>query len=249
MDGFKSLKHLALGDFKRSLRDPRLLLLLLAPWINAIMARLLLPRLSFWLRHDLDLTAYYPLILGFLFLWLAPLSIGLWAAELLLEERSSGLTAVLSLPLPKRAYLAYRLWVPGLWAFFSVLACLAIALPRPMPTAPLIWLGLAASLQTPLLTLLLFAFSADRDGAMALARLLKFLGMLPIFAYFLPHGFGDLIGLLFPPYWLAKAFWSVWGGQMAYWRHLLVGVLLLVPLLGWAKGRFLKRLWASLGRG
>ncbi|OGG95467.1 MAG: hypothetical protein A2527_07070 [Candidatus Lambdaproteobacteria bacterium RIFOXYD2_FULL_50_16] len=248
MEGLKPLWQLIKGDGLRSRRDSRLGLLLLTPWLNALMARMLLPRLSFWLKDDFDLVAHYPLILGFLFLWLAPLSLGLWAAELLLEERQSGLCALLALPLPKRAYLAYRLWVPALLSYLTILGCLLIAPHEPLDLAPILWMALAASLQTPLLCLLLFSFSANREGAMALARLLQILGGLPILAYFLTPPYGNLIGLVFPPYWLAKAFWSAWAEELAYWQNLGIGLFMILPLLGWAKSLFLKSLISDLGK-
>lgn len=231
--------HLLRTDLKRSLREPLLAWLLLGPWVNALLFKYLLPRLVWLLKDDLNLLRFYPLVLGFLFLWLAPLGIGRFSARLLLEEREGGFRALAVLPLSRGGFLAYRLWLPGLWAYFTVLGCLLLASPEALPKGPLALIAAVAALQTPLSALILGAFAQHRAQALALARLIQAMGFLLILAFMLPFQFQNLMGLIFPPYWVFKAYWLAQAGAANYWSHLAVGLLFLIPALGWAKRRFL----------
>jgi fluoroquinolone transport system permease protein len=241
MSPWRVILHLAQGDLLRSRRDLSLAWLLLGPWINALLFAYLLPRLAWLLKDDLALLRFYPWALAFLFLWLAPVGLGQWSARLLLEERLGGFRALAVLPISRSGFFAYRLWLPGLLAYFTVLGCLLLASPDPLPIGPLALISLLAALQTPLAALLLSAFFQHPAQSLALARLVKLLGFLTLSTLWLPFAFHNLLGLVFAPYWVFKAFWMAQGGAANYWQHLIVGALFLLPLLGWAKGRFLRQ--------
>ncbi|MDT8447145.1 MAG: hypothetical protein RRB13_09680 [bacterium] len=240
MSPFKVIGHLIKGDLLRSRRDWTLGWLLVGPWVNAALFLYLLPRLVLLLKDDLNLLRFEPLVLGYLFLWFAPLGIGQWSARLLLEEREGGFRALAVLPISRTGFFAYRLWLPGLWTYFTVLGTLMLASPVPLPMGPLALISLGAAVLTPLMALLLSTFSGQRGQAAALARLIKASGLFFALAFMLPFSFQNLVGLVFAPYWIFKAYWLVQAGAVNYWEHLAVGMAFLLPALGWAKRRFLR---------
>ena len=236
---FKILWALFQGDWKRSTRDFSLLWMLSSPVVNAFGLYLLLPRLTWFFENDLDLKPYIPLIVGFVFLWITPLSIGLWSTMLFLEEKESGIQAYAILPINQVGFLSYRLWLPGLYSFFVILLGLLVAQPFLLPFGHISWISFAAALQTPFFIQLLFRFSNSRMQAIHNGKLLKILGIPMFLAFMWPPGFQNLAGLLFPPYWLLKTYLIGVNQDPGFTLHLGFTLCIFILLLIWAKRVFL----------
>lgn len=246
MRELKLLAHLIRGDRQRSKGDFGFFWVRLGPWVNALFFALLLPRLVWLLKDDLDLVPYLPFVLGYWFLWLTPLGLGLGSALMLFEEEEVGFLALATLPVSQRGLLAYRLWLPGLLAFFTILGTLWIVSPNWVALHRLAWLALGGALLTPLLAFLLFSFARHKTQAASLATFFRFLGLFALFGFLLPQEQQNLAGLVFPPYWFFKAYQIALTDGPGFWSHLALGFLFLLPLLGWARGLFLERYGKAL---
>jgi len=240
MSELKFVRLLFRGDWQRSRGDLTMQWLLLGPVVNIVLLGIALPRLVWFLENDLDLSVYLPVIVGFVFIWLAPLSVGLWSTLLFLEEKENGLKTIALLPISRSGFLAYRLWLPGLYSFFLVLLGLVVCSPQVQSYALLSGVSFVAALQTPLLTLLLFRFSSTRVQALQLSQLLRLIEFGVLFAFFWPAQWQNLAGLVFPPYWILKTYLIGGQGLNEAWSHLAMSLVFLLPLLFWAKHQFLK---------
>jgi len=239
MSEIRLILLLAAGDWRRSRKDFTLLWLLLSPVVNGLVLMAVLPRLAWILDNDVDLLAYKPVIVGFVFLWLCPLSIGLWASMLFLEEKEKGLKVMALLPISRSGFLAYRLWLPGLYSFFLILLGLVLCGPAGQSYGSLGWVSLVASLQTPLLGMMLFRFSKTRMQALQLSKLLRVIEFGVLFSFFWPPQWQNLAGLVFPPYWVLKTYLIGSQEGPGYGLHLGFSMLFLLPFLVWARREFL----------
>ncbi len=218
---------LGLNDLKNIRRDSLLLGVISVPWLMVLSTRLLIPSLTRWFQdtHSFELSPYYDLILGLLFLVNIPLLLGAVVGFLLLDERDSDtLTALRVTPLSLQDYAGYRFLTASCisccYVMIGIPATGLFPLERLLAMVPI---TLISSLLTPLVGLLLVAIANNKVEGLAVAKVLGVFVIGPGAGYFMASSWQWLLGII-PTYWTVKAFILLFQGQ-AYWLEGLISMI------------------------
>lgn len=232
-------RGLGSNDVRQVQRDSFLRWMIVYPLILAVVLRFALPALTNALAEQFDLSAYYFLVAGYLCL-MAPTLIGTVVGFLLLDERDENtLQAQLVTPMPLPTYIGYRVAAPALLSIVQTILIIPLVGVIAVPPLQLLLVALAAGIFAPSVALFYAAFSANKVHGFAMMKIIGVLGLLPVLLYFVPMPWQDLVGIIFPPFWVVKAFWiAVAGVAGTFWLYLLLGVVLETVLLLWLARRF-----------
>ncbi|MDH5645723.1 MAG: ABC transporter permease, partial [Candidatus Heimdallarchaeota archaeon] len=112
-----------INDTRAIKRDPLLKYMIFMPIFLSLFMRWLIPILQQSLQSNgIDITDYYDLILSYFFLLMCPMVYGMIVGFTLLDERDEmTLFAIQVSPLNMRTYLLYKLVVPVILSFISIL--------------------------------------------------------------------------------------------------------------------------------
>ncbi len=237
----RRLAGLARADLRLVARDGFLGFLLFYPLVLTLILRWALPAASAQLADRFDLTAYYPLIVGYQFVLLTPIMFGVVAGLMLLDEKDEHtLTAIRVTPLPRRAWLAWRL-LPAyvLAVVYSLLLLWAVGL-HPGSLLPVVPVALVVALEAPAFALFLSAFAANKVEGLAFMKAMGIFLVAPLADWFFDASWTALLGI-FPTYWPVKAYWisSVDGSTGSlFWLHLAIGLAYHLLLILWMMRRF-----------
>lgn len=194
------------ADLRKVLREPFFWFIMIAPILLAWGLREFLPYAT-GEYQNFDLPQYYPLILALLILT-APLYYGMVLGLQVLEEKDEKvLLAVAVTPLQLHRYLAARIAmftlisIPLIVLVHEIIDVIEIGMGR------LIWVALAASLNTPLMTLLLAAFAKNQLEGFVMVKGLGFIILFPLAMFFVPAPWHLLCSVL-PTYWPIMAYFT-----------------------------------------
>ena len=161
---------------------------------------------------ELDLTSYYPLVLGG-YLMTAPGMVGIVIGFLVLDERDARtLTALRTTPLSMREYLGYRIVLPLLLGTASGLAGYPLIGLMPLRLPALVAIAGVASLSAPILALVLAIAAPNKVAGFAAVKIINAVNLLPVVAYVVPRPLQYVAGV-FPTYWPMRAGWSALAGE------------------------------------
>lgn len=234
------LAGLARADLRILSRDGFLGFLLFYPLILTLILRLALPVANTRLADRFDLSAYYPLILGYQFVLLVPIMFGVMAGLMLLDEKDEHtLVALRVTPLPRGAWLAWRLVPPYLLGvFYALLLLWAVGL-HPGSLWPVVPVALVVAIEAPCFALFLSAFANNKVEGLAFMKAMGIFLVAPLVDWFFDAPWTALLGI-FPTYWPVKAYWLSGAGELGapFWLHLGIGLIYHLLLLRWLMGRF-----------
>ncbi|MBA4541695.1 MULTISPECIES: hypothetical protein [Thermoactinomyces] len=201
--------YLILGDVRRLRHDWVLLMSFASPLFLLIFVWVVLPWMEWGVQHvfHFSIRPHLDFIMSFLAL-VTPMTIGMLAGFLLLDDRDEGMLLVLAVtPMTKRGYLVYRLVLPVLLGFFFTGAFILLANLVQFDSARLLPSLLMLSLEAPLATLFLGAWAQNKVEGLAISKLmgLSFFG--PVAVCFLPPQWQWAAWWL-PTYWASAAFLS-----------------------------------------
>lgn len=228
MKTLAAYRSLGAIDFRNVARDPMLRWVVVLTPSFGLLFRFAVPPVAAALdeRLGFDLTAYYPLLMSFLPLFVAGM-IGTVVGFLLLDQRDDQtLSALLVTPLSLGDYLRYRLVV--LLVVCVVLSWVAVPLAGLTETT---WLQLTitaivAAPLAPLYALFLGSFANNKVQGFALAKAIGIVMVPCIVAYFVTGPWQTAFGIV-PHYWSLKVFWLFDAGAVeAALLHAVAG-------LGW----------------
>ncbi|MGH2370620.1 MAG: hypothetical protein ACRDI2_20785, partial [Chloroflexota bacterium] len=182
-----------------------------------------------------DLAAYYPPVMGYALLTIAPVTAGMIVGFLLLDQRDDDtLTALQVTPLPLSGYLTYRLAAPTMLSLAMTAAMLPLAGLTGVGAVPVLLASLTAAPLAPLYALALGGFAENKVQGFALVKAASVVFMAPLLAYFAPPDWHLAFGIV-PTYWPGKLYWLAQAGDPGYWLYLPAGLayqlLLLAALL------------------
>ena len=232
----------ALGpiDAKSVQRDEMLRWLIFAPFLLALVVRWVLPILLGAIQQWLgvDISAYYPPVMGFIVLLMTPYLWGAVFGFLLLDQRDDQtLTALQVTPLSARQYLAYRLGMPALLAGVTTLLMLPITGLFDLPWWTYGVLALSVALMAPLTALALATLAQNKVQGLALMKAAGIVLFPPVVAYFVAQPWQWLLAIL-PTWWPAQVLWHLQAGDHD-WGYFLAGSLIFFSaLLWWLARRF-----------
>ena len=236
----KTLKALGPIDLKNVQRDPLLRWMPFLPLLVAPAVRWLLPALLVRLQSlfAFDLMGYFPPLMSYMLVMLAPLLSGMVVGFLLLDQRDDQtLTALQITPLSLQTYLVYRLSMPMLASILVTLIMLPIAGLAIIPGWQMLLAALCAAPLAPLYALALAGFAQNKVQGFALQKMSGIVLLPPLLAYFIDSNWQLALGI-FPTYWPAKVLWAFQSGQASAWISLLIGIAYQTVLIGLLLKRF-----------
>ena len=237
----KRITALTSGDFKNITRDSILLLVTFIPFFIGLLARFGMPFAREALLEYFDLAEHYVFIMSFLIL-MTPMMYGTVMGFIILDDRDEDILTYISVtPLSRQGYVLYRLMSPMVSSFiltFVVLFLGGLVELHPMGTIPV---AIMASLEAPLMTLVLGTFAANKVEGLAISKGLGLLNFAPVAAYFIKSDWQLLAGIL-PPYWITKAFLSIYMNYEGYWIYIICGLTVHILLILVMLKRFNKRI-------
>ncbi len=243
MKALAVLRALGPIDLRSIRRDSFLVWIIPVPLLLGLLLRWAVPEITAWLirAYGFDFTPYHGLLVSYVTLLLVPVTVGQLVGFLLLDERDDDtLRALLVTPLPLTGYLLYRISVPLLLC--TVMGLLAIPLTGlvDMPWRDLLPIFAVATLEAPIVTLLVACVARNKVQGLALAKVISSVQMLPVLAYFLDPPW-QYAAALMPNYWVAKAFWLAEAGATSASWLLVAGGLAYHLLLLWLLLRWFRR--------
>lgn len=239
------VRKLGRNDIKLIGRDSFLVSMLLYIFIIAVVLRYALPWLDNYLVENgvlpnetitFGLTDIYPMIVAYLSIYIGAVLVGVIFGFMLLDEKDDNtLKAMLVTPISLNQYLLYRVGVPTVVAFFGVLGQMLIINQALVPLWQMLLIAAGAALTAPIAALFFATFAANKVQGFAMTKFVGVAGLTILLGWFVAEPLQFLIGL-FPPFWVAKAYWMALEGRDLWLGALLIGVVTQVVLL-WALTR------------
>jgi len=226
----KKILSLCYNDFKNILREPMLVFLMLGPILLTIALRWIIPFFTETLITYIDLKIYYPLITGFVVLFI-PILMGMLTGFILLDERDDYVfMTLITTPLSKEGYILYRILLPMVISFIYSIAIIPIINLISFSFITIIPIAVLTALEAPLVALYLVVFAGNKVEGLALTKALSFFMIAPLVGYVIKSNWKYLLGLL-PTYWGPMAL--VVGDIKAseYWIHIVLGLIVNLSLL------------------
>ena len=205
------------------------------PWVNTYLAENgILPNETI----SQSLSDYYPMIIAFLVFFSGALIVGSVFGFVLLDEKDDGtIRAMLVTPVPIDQYALYRVGVPAIFAFFLVAGIFLFVNQALVPLWQLLFLSAGAALTAPITSLFLATFAENKLQGFAYGKFTGIGGWFIMLGWFVGEPLQWLFGV-FPPFWIAKAYWMALAGNGLWWVALIVGIVLQVGMLSWLMKRF-----------
>lgn len=240
MNVTKLIKSLGPIDLRNVGRDGLLPWMVALPVITALIIRWGVPPIANAVldRYGFDLVPYYPVILGYFFILMTPMTFGALIGFLLLDERDDDtLTALQVTPLTLNSYLAYRIAVPMALSVLLMFVIFPLANLANLDFVPLLIAALSAAPLAPLFALYLGAFAENKVQGFALMKGIGSVALSPVIAFFIQLPWQLLFGIV-PAYWPVKVYWMLSAGEPGVWLYLIVGLVYQVFLIALLLRRF-----------
>ena len=210
------------------------------PWANTYLSQKgIMPGKAI----PMPLSEHYPMIVAYLAIYTGALIIGGIIGFMLLDEKDQNtLKAMLVTPIPLQKYLVYRTGLPALIAFLVVIFMVLFINQALIPFWQLLIIAAGACLAAPIAALFLAAFAENKIQGFAFSKFFGISGWFILLGWFIPQPWQWLFGL-FPPFWIAKAYWMAYAGVNTWWLVFSVGVITQSALIWWLVRRFKKQLF------
>lgn len=221
----KKVASLANTDIKNIRTDPMLVLSFIGPLILIVVYHTGIPvGLSILeSKINVDMKLYEKLIF-LVFLFMLPLITGMLGGFLMLEEKESQLITYYSItPLGQKGYVLYRLTVPFLITFVSVLSFMKFSHFSLMPIIWFVFTAIITSMLAPLISLFLASYATTRVDGFALSKMSSLLIVAPFILFLVPSGM-QWIGGVLPTFWITKLFQSAWSNPSDFIVHLVFSI-------------------------
>ena len=243
------ITKLGRNDAKLIGRDSFLIFMFLFAAIIATVLRLGMPALNSYLAETgvmpgetitISFSEVYPMLVAYMALYTGALLVGTVFGFVLLDEKDQHtLRAMLVTPVPLSNYLAYRVGMSAVFAFVIVLGMVFIINQALLPLWQMILFAAAGAFAAPIITLFFAVLAENKVQGFAYSKFGGISGWFIMIGWFIPQPWQWLCGL-FPPFWIAKAYWLALEGSSWWWVVLLVGVGLELALISWFIRRFNK---------
>jgi fluoroquinolone transport system permease protein len=195
------------ADIKFIVRDPMLMLAILAPFMLILFLRLVFPLLSDFilLKTGFLLNTYYTIV-AITMVTVIPMLFGMVYAFILLDENDLHILQVIAItPAGKKNFLYMRMIVPAILSFLMVL--FTIILTNPVSTEGWLrttYISLLLSAQSPFIFLFIGSLAGNKVEGLALTKLYGiFLIAVPL--GLLLHHPWNYFAFFSPLYWISWA--------------------------------------------
>lgn len=214
-------------DIRSVRRDSLISWMIYIPIFMALLMRWGVPPLTARLmqEYSFDLVPYYPVLLAYFFIGMCPMIFGALIGFLLLDEKDDRtLTALQVTPLPLNGYILYRVTVPILLTFGLMFILFPLANLTPFDLRTILLSAIAAAPMAPMLALIFGSVAQNKVQGFALMKLMGFIFVAPIVAYFTPAGWELAFGIV-PTYWPMKVYWLLYEGATNVWLYVVIAVV------------------------
>jgi fluoroquinolone transport system permease protein len=221
------LQSLGPIDIRSIRRDSALSWMVFLPILSALIIRWAVPPLTNRLleRYGFDLAPYYPVILAYFFVVMAPITFAVLIAFLLIDERDDNtLTALQVTPLPLNAYITYRVAIPVVLTVVMMFVIFPVANLGSLEPWSILWTATAAAPMSPMFALFIASQAQNKVQGFALMKMSGMLLFVPIFAFFVDSNWQYTFGLV-PTYWPMKVYWMFEAGEPNVWPFVLVAII------------------------
>jgi len=215
MNVIQALRALGPIDIRSVRRDSALSWMAFIPLLSALLLRWGTPPLTERLleRYGFDLAPYYPVMLGYFFVVMSPVTFAVLTGFLLLDEKDDHtLTALQVTPLSLRAYLGYRVAILVALTIVMMFIIFPLSALNALPWQDILLIGLTAAPLSPMFALFLASLAQNKVQGFALMKLAGAVLFAPILAYFTDAHWELLFGVV-PTYWPMKVYWLLESGQ------------------------------------
>lgn len=231
------------ADLFKVLREPFFWFILAAPLLLGLALGELLP----WLDQRfaaLQLNRYFPVAVALIILT-PPLYYGVvLALQILQEKDENALLAVNVTPATLGWFVGVRIGVYTLISIPMIVIVHGLIGVIEVPGWKLAWVAAAASLNTPLIALLIPAFARNLLDGMVIGKGLGFVVLFPLAMFWVPDYWHLLCGIL-PTYWPIIAYYTaIDPAASSAFFGLAIGLSLVIQPLAsvWLYRRFERRL-------
>lgn len=215
-----------MSEVRKIMGEPFFWLMLVAPLLLGWGLRYILPSLAADFQN-FDLTEYYPLIVA-LFILTPPLYYGVILALLVLEEKDENvLLAVAVTPIRLRTYLTARVAVFMLISLPLIILVHELIDVVEIDPLKLVLIALVASLNTPLIVVLLAAFANNQLEGFVIGKGMGIIILLPLTMFFVPDYWHVLCGVL-PTYWPIIAYYTAvaeTGSELFFYLAIVMAII------------------------
>ncbi|WP_420627626.1 hypothetical protein [Candidatus Leptofilum sp.] len=235
------------NDAKLIGRDSFLIFMFVYAAIIALVLRVGMPWLNNYLidagimpgdNIPIRLADVFPMLMAYFAMFAGSLLVGTVFGFMLLDEKDQNtLRAMLITPVPLNKYVAYRIGMSTVFGFVIVLGMFLIINQAVLPLWQMILIAAGSSLAAPIVTLFFAVFAENKVQGFAYSKFVGISGMFIMFGWFIPAPWQWLCGV-FPPFWVAKAYWLALDGSSWWWLVLLVGIVLELAMIAWFIRRF-----------
>ena len=210
---------------------------LLLPWANGYLTENgILPNETI----ALSLSDFYPMLVAYMAIFTGALMVGTVIGFMLLDEKDhQTLHAMLVTPVSLDQYVLYRVGLPVVMAFVIIVGMVLGIGQALVPWWQLLLIAAGGALTAPITTLFYATFAENKVQGFAYAKFTGVAGWIIMLGWFVPPPYQWLFGL-FPPFWIAKAYWMAFAGQPLWWLALIVGIVLQLALIRWLMSLFNK---------
>lgn len=205
------IRHIILNSLKADVRfivrDPMLLMAILAPFMLILLLRLVFPLIAdyIFIKTAFRLYDYYSIV-AVAMVAIVPLLFGMVYAFILLDENDMHILQVISVtPAGRKNFLLMRMLMPAFLSFFMVL--LIVILTDPVPTEGwlrTIYISFLLAIQSPFVFLFIGGLAGNKIEGLALSKFYGvFLAAVPL-GLLLHHPWNYLM-FFSPLYWVSWA--------------------------------------------
>jgi fluoroquinolone transport system permease protein len=196
------------------------------PLLSALILRWAIPPLtnSLLANYDFDLRPYYPVILAYFLVVMAPITFAVLTGFLLLDEKDDRtLTALQVTPLPLNSYIAYRVAIPVILTVVLMFLTFPLAGLGSLSVGDVLIVALAAAPMSPMFAMFLASQAQNKVQGFALMKMSGFLLFLPILSYFVDSRWQFAFGII-PTYWPMKVYWTLAANGEGVWWMALIAI-------------------------
>ncbi|MEJ2419676.1 MAG: hypothetical protein P8Y45_22670 [Exilibacterium sp.] len=215
------------ADAKRILRDPFLMLIIVAPILFGFLLRWAVPEITAIFQERFDLRFFYPLIIS-VFILIPAFYVGAVMALQIVEEKDEGsLLAIAVTPFPIRRYFTLRVFIYTAVSIPVIVIVHRIAGIVDLPALTLWFVSLGISLQVPILALIVASLANNQIEGFAVMKGTGIFGVLPLAVFFVPDYWHLFAGIL-PTYWPVIAYFTAakaGGSEVCFWLAIVVALL------------------------
>ena len=247
MNAIQLVGTLGRSDIKIIGRDRFLVFMFMLVVGFCALVRGLLPAMNVYLAEvgvmpgetiPIPLSDVYPMVVVNMGVYTTALIVGTIIGFVLLDEKDQHtLTAMAVTPVPLGQYALYRVALPGVLGFVSIVAGVLIINQSLLPMWQLVMVAAGGSLTAPIFALFYAIVAENKLAGFAYSKFSSIAGWTILVGWFVPDPWQWLIGV-FPPFLIAKAYWMALAGDGLWWLALILGIVFQAVLIRWMMQRF-----------